>query len=97
MPVMFCVPRSLCLGVFLAGSVALWGQNPVVPEGGEFSILGSMPGDQVWPSVWAIEPDGTVFWTEDAAGCSSARAAFVMLCTGTTERPMPSLDGHCQA
>ncbi len=40
-------------------------------------------------SVWAIEPDGTVFWSEDATGCSSARAAFVMLCTGTTERPMP--------
>ncbi len=38
--------------------------------------------------VWAIESDGTVFWTEDAA-VNSARAAFVMLCTGTTERPMP--------
>lgn len=39
-------------------------------------------------SVWAIEPDGTVFWSEDAVA-RSAQAAFVMLCTGTTERPMP--------
>jgi NADPH-dependent 2,4-dienoyl-CoA reductase/sulfur reductase-like enzyme len=39
-------------------------------------------------SVWAIESDGTVFWTEDTTA-RSARAACVMLCTGTTERPMP--------
>ena len=39
-------------------------------------------------SVWAIESDGTVFWTRHAAA-HSARAPFIMLCTGTTERPMP--------
>ncbi len=38
--------------------------------------------------VWAIDPDGTVFWSE-AAAARTAQAAFVMLCTGTTERPMP--------
>jgi NADPH-dependent 2,4-dienoyl-CoA reductase/sulfur reductase-like enzyme len=39
-------------------------------------------------SVWALESDGTVFWTEDTIA-RSAQAACVMLCTGTTERPMP--------
>lgn len=39
-------------------------------------------------TVWAIEPDGTVFWSEDAAAYT-AQAKFIMLCTGTTERPMP--------
>jgi NADPH-dependent 2,4-dienoyl-CoA reductase/sulfur reductase-like enzyme len=39
-------------------------------------------------SVWAIEPDGTVFWSEDSIA-RSARAARVVICTGTTERPMP--------
>ncbi|HVC58863.1 MAG TPA: NAD(P)/FAD-dependent oxidoreductase [Acetobacteraceae bacterium] len=39
--------------------------------------------------VWAIEPDdGTVFWSQ-AATAHAARAAFVLLCTGATERPMP--------
>jgi NADPH-dependent 2,4-dienoyl-CoA reductase/sulfur reductase-like enzyme len=39
-------------------------------------------------TVWAIEPDGTVFWSEDGAA-HTAQAPFIMLCTGTTERPMP--------
>jgi NADPH-dependent 2,4-dienoyl-CoA reductase/sulfur reductase-like enzyme len=52
----------------------------------EFRACGA---DARWrASVWAIESDGTVFRTEDAAA-HSARAAFIMLCTGTTERPMP--------
>ncbi len=40
-------------------------------------------------SVWAIEPGGMVFWSADSVA-RSTQAAFVMLCTGTTERPMPS-------
>jgi NADPH-dependent 2,4-dienoyl-CoA reductase/sulfur reductase-like enzyme len=39
-------------------------------------------------AVWAIDPDGTVYWSEDRA-TRSARGAFVLLATGTTERPMP--------
>ena len=39
-------------------------------------------------SVWAIEPDGQVFWTE--AGASHAvTARKILLATGTTERPLP--------
>jgi NADPH-dependent 2,4-dienoyl-CoA reductase/sulfur reductase-like enzyme len=39
-------------------------------------------------TVWAIDPDGTVYWSADGA-TSSARGGFVLLSTGTTERPMP--------
>jgi NADPH-dependent 2,4-dienoyl-CoA reductase/sulfur reductase-like enzyme len=39
-------------------------------------------------TVWAIEPDGRVFWS-DADGAHSVFARNVLLATGTTERPMP--------
>ncbi|HEY1413895.1 MAG TPA: FAD-dependent oxidoreductase, partial [Rhodopila sp.] len=39
-------------------------------------------------TVWAIEPDGQVFWS-DADGAHSVFARNVLLATGTTERPLP--------
>lgn len=39
-------------------------------------------------TVWAIEPDGEVFWF-DANGAHSVVARNVLLATGTTERPLP--------
>jgi thioredoxin reductase/bacterioferritin-associated ferredoxin len=39
-------------------------------------------------TVWAIEPDGQVFWS-DADGAHSVLARNVLLATGTTERPLP--------
>ena len=39
-------------------------------------------------TVWAIESDGSVFWSTDRAA-GSARARRILLATGTTERPMP--------
>jgi NADPH-dependent 2,4-dienoyl-CoA reductase/sulfur reductase-like enzyme len=39
-------------------------------------------------TVWAIEPDGQVFWS-DPDGAHSTQARTVLLATGTTERPMP--------
>jgi NADPH-dependent 2,4-dienoyl-CoA reductase/sulfur reductase-like enzyme len=39
-------------------------------------------------TVWAIEPDGQVFWS-DAEGAHCVSADVVLLATGTTERPMP--------
>jgi hypothetical protein len=46
--------------------MALWGQNPVVPEGGEFSILGSTPGDQVWPSISLTPSAGIISWQDNS-------------------------------
>ena len=39
-------------------------------------------------SVWAIEPDGTVFWTERGEARTAA-GRFILIATGTTERPLP--------
>ena len=39
-------------------------------------------------SVWAIEPDRQVFWS-DPHGAHTLSARNVLLATGTTERPMP--------
>ncbi len=45
--------------------------------------------DACWrATVWAIDPDGTVYWSEDGA-TRSARGGFVLLATGTIERPLP--------
>jgi len=52
----------------------------------EFHACGA---DARWRAgAWAIERDGTVFWSEDGTACS-AHAPCVLLCTGTTERPLP--------
>jgi hypothetical protein len=65
MPVMFCVPRSLWLGVLLAGSAAAWGENPILPQGGEFSIMGGVSGDQVLPSVALSPSAGYIVWQDN--------------------------------
>ncbi len=39
-------------------------------------------------AVWAIEPDGQVFWS-DAGGAHSVVAGNVLLATGALERPLP--------
>ncbi len=39
-------------------------------------------------AVWAIEPDGQVFWS-DAGGAHAVVASNVLLATGAIERPLP--------
>jgi NADPH-dependent 2,4-dienoyl-CoA reductase/sulfur reductase-like enzyme len=47
------------------------------------------PVDARWNAlVWAIEPDGRVFWSE-AGQAHTTRASRILLATGTTERPLP--------
>jgi NADPH-dependent 2,4-dienoyl-CoA reductase/sulfur reductase-like enzyme len=47
------------------------------------------PAQAHWnATVWAIEPDGQVFWS-DADGAHSVLASNILLATGTTERPVP--------
>lgn len=65
MSVIFRVPTSLCFGGFLVFSTALWGQSTVAPQGGEFSILGSIPGDQVWPSISLSATEGCIAWQDN--------------------------------
>jgi hypothetical protein len=61
---MMRVPKSLGGALLLAASMPLFAQNPVVPQGGEFSILGAVPGDQVRPSVSLTPTGGCVVWQD---------------------------------
>jgi hypothetical protein len=67
MSAIFRLPKSLCAGsVLLAFSVALCGQSTVTNQGSEFSILGSVPGDQVLPSL-SLSPSGGCIVCQDNA------------------------------
>ncbi len=41
------------------------GQPTVTPQGGEFPILGSIPGDQVWPTVSLSPTGGAITWQDN--------------------------------
>jgi hypothetical protein len=62
---MLGVSKSLGLGVFLAGSTALFAQNPVVPQGREFALIGNIPGDQVLPSLSLLPSVGVIAWQDN--------------------------------
>ncbi|MGA2749440.1 MAG: hypothetical protein ABSG59_11745 [Verrucomicrobiota bacterium] len=79
MSVMFRVPKCLRLGGVLAFSVAVMGQNSVVPQGGEFSILGALPGDQVWPSISVSPSVGCIAWQANVVGKSGAGVGGALL------------------
>jgi len=61
---MFRFPGTLCLGGFLAISGAAWGQPTLVPQGSEFPIVASAPGDQVWPSISLSSTGGYITWQD---------------------------------
>ena len=81
MSVIFRFPGSLWLGGFLAISGALWGQTSVAPQGGEFSILGSIPGDQVWPTVSLSATGGCIAWQDTAIDKAGGGLGGAMLNT----------------
>jgi len=64
---MFRMSKRLGLGLFLASSVAAFAQNPVLPQGSEFSILGRLTGDQVWPSISLSSSGGVIAWQDNVA------------------------------
>jgi hypothetical protein len=66
MSVIFRVPKSLCTGgALLACTLALFGQNTVTKQGAEFSILGSLPGDQVLPGLSLSPSGGCIVWQDN--------------------------------
>jgi len=79
--VMFRVSISLGWGIFLAGSVAVFAQNPVVPQGGEFSILGAIPGDQVWPSISLLPSAGVIVCQDNVVDKNGSGIRGAMLST----------------
>jgi len=87
---MFRISKSVCWGYFLAGSIAVFAQNPattlvpqnsVVPQGGQFSILGSIPGDQVWPSISLLPSAGVIVCQDNVVDKNGSGIRGAMLNT----------------
>ena len=76
---MFRISKRLVGGCFLAGSVAVFAQNPVVPSGAEFTILGSIPGDQVWPSISLLPSGGIISWQDNVVDKSGSGVGGALL------------------
>ena len=56
-----------CWGLFLALPAAVFGQtNYYAANGTEYAIIGSLPGDQVWPDVAVTASGGFVVWQDNA-------------------------------
>jgi hypothetical protein len=61
----FRISHGLCLGGLIAFSTAVCGQTTIKPQGGEFTIIGNVPGDQVWPSVSLNSTAGVIDWQDN--------------------------------
>ena len=60
-----------CLGLFLAISTAAFAQTNYAANGTEYSIIGSLPGDQVFPDMALAPSGGFIVWQDnitDGAG-----------------------------
>ena len=56
-----------CWGLVLALPAAVFGQtNYYATNGTEYAIIGSLPGDQVWPDVAVNASGGFVVWQDNA-------------------------------
>src|ERR1017187_1156519 len=56
-----------CWGLFLVLPAAVFGQtNYYTTNGTEYAVVGSLPGDQVWPDVAAGTNGGFVVWQDNA-------------------------------
>src|SRR5262249_15105820 len=61
----FCVVCLLCASLF-GGALAASGQtNFYNPNGTEYPIIGSLPGDQVYPDVAVNTTGGFVVWEDN--------------------------------
>jgi len=71
--------KTFVLGVLVAGiSQVVFAQNAYVPQGGEYPIPGSLPGDQVFPQVALGTNGGYLVWQDnvtdgDGSGISAQR------------------------
>src|ERR1700744_6391069 len=53
-----------CWCSMLAIPVVVLGQSPFVPSGGEYSIAGKLPGDQVHPQLSFTTNGGYIVWED---------------------------------
>ncbi len=89
MPAISGIRRSFCaLGVLAVFPALVWGQNSVVPQGGEFSILGAIPGDQVLPSISLSGGQGQLVWQDNMIDGHGAGVGGVVLGDGLSPGTM---------
>ena len=71
--------KTFVLGVLFAGiSPVVLAQNAYAPQGGEYPIAGSLPGDQVFPQISLGTNGGYLVWQDnvtdgDGSGISAQR------------------------
>jgi hypothetical protein len=82
------IPGGFRWGLLLAGSMSVFAQNPLVPQGGEFSILGAVKGDQVHPSISLTPACGVVAWQDSVISKSSFGIGGALLDTGFAAGPV---------
>ncbi len=57
----------LCWGMFLTVPAVVWGQtNYYSANGTEYAVIGSLPGDQVFPDASVTSADGFLVWQDNA-------------------------------
>ncbi len=80
---MFRVPKSVYAGVILlAFSLTLLGTEfRRANSGGEFAILGNIPGDQVWPTLSLSPSGGCVAWQDNVIDKNGAGIGGALLNT----------------
>lgn len=66
MPLSFFARKlGLCLGLVLATPLLIFGQAGFVPEGGEYGIAGSLPGEQLQPALSLNVSGGYIVWEDN--------------------------------
>jgi len=56
----------LCWGMFLSVPAVVWGQtNYYGANGGQYAVIGSLPGDQVFPDAAVTPAGGFVVWQDN--------------------------------
>src|SRR2546421_2178700 len=71
--------KTFVFGVLISGiSAVVLAQNAYAPQGGEYPIAGSLPGDQVFPQISLGTNGGYLVWQDnvtdgDGSGISAQR------------------------
>ena len=77
-PLLLACKRLVLLGLLGAIPVVASAQNAFSPQGGEYGITGSLPGDQVFPQLQLNSSGGLLVWQDnmtdgDGLGISAQR------------------------
>src|SRR6185312_4872978 len=65
LPVLCACKRFIFLWLFAGTTSAILAQNAYAPQGGEYPIAGSLPGDQVFPQVALGTNGGYLVWQDN--------------------------------